>query len=128
MHAHTPSPDDSVFDRAAALERVGGDEQLLREIAGICLDECPALLADIQAAVARKDGVELRRAAHTLKGSMAVFGADAVHEAAWGLEQAGRDGDWGAAGPGLAALESRLGRFLPAMAALAGRAAAGESP
>src|SRR6185437_11761108 len=53
--APPPSASDAL-DRSAALRRAGGDEELLRELAGLCLDECPKLLAEIRGAVARRDG------------------------------------------------------------------------
>ena len=52
------------------LERVGGDEDLLREIAGLMVEECPKLLGDLQGAIAAGDTGRVKLAAHTLKGSL----------------------------------------------------------
>jgi PAS domain S-box-containing protein len=109
-------PTLAVLNETVALKRVGGDRDLLRELAGLCLDECPKLMADVREAVARKDAAKLRLAAHTLKGSVATFGADATAAAALRLEEMGRDRQWNGADTAVAALESALGRLTPALA------------
>ena len=78
------------LDRAVALKRLGGDESLLREIAGLFLEEYPALLRDIAGAISQGDAKKLERSSHTLKGSVANFGAEAAVEATLRLEQIGR--------------------------------------
>ena len=42
----------AVFDQAAALARVEGDEELLAELAGLFLEEAPGLLAQMREALA----------------------------------------------------------------------------
>ena len=81
------------LNRALALERVGGDEQLLREIAVLFLEDYPSLITQIEKAVAESDAHNLERAAHSLKGSVANFGSDAAYQAAFDLEQMGRSKD-----------------------------------
>ena len=78
------------LNRALALERVGGDEELLREIAGLFLEDYPSLMTKIEHAVAAHDAHNLERAAHSLKGSIANFGSEAAYQAALDLEQIGR--------------------------------------
>jgi HPt (histidine-containing phosphotransfer) domain-containing protein len=74
------------------LDRVGGDEDLLREITAIFVEEYPQLLQEIEAAIRDRSAVRLERAAHTLKGSVSNFGAQAATEAAYRLETLGRQG------------------------------------
>ena len=62
--------DASAFDRAAAVERLAGDEGLLRELVDVFLEEHAKWLADVRAAVAARDAGKLQRAAHTLKGAV----------------------------------------------------------
>jgi HPt (histidine-containing phosphotransfer) domain-containing protein len=83
----------AVFNRELALDRVGGDEELLEEIVGLYLDEYPTLLGQIQAAVQAGDAKELYRSAHTLKGSLGALGAEAAHQQALELEISGRQGN-----------------------------------
>ena len=111
----------AAFDRAAALERVDGDVELLKELAGLFLDDCPARMAEIRQAIVQRDAAKLQRAAHTLKGSVGHFGARETFEAAQRLERDGRDQDWDQAAEDGAALEAALVRLQPALAEL-GRA------
>ncbi|UWQ53436.1 response regulator [Leisingera caerulea] len=80
-----------VVDWQDALTKLG-DEGLLREMADLFLSQAPELAAGIETARRDQDAEELRRAAHTLKGSAAVVSASAVAEAARRLEDLGRDG------------------------------------
>ena len=116
--ADPPAPSPPVLDANEALERLGGDAGLLKELAGICVGEVPKLMGEIRRAVARKDGPKLHLAAHTLKGSVTNFAAAEAVAAAWELEQMGRDQTWAGVGPALAALEAAVGRLEPALAEL----------
>jgi two-component system sensor histidine kinase/response regulator len=78
------------FDREAAMARVGGDAELLHEIACLFLDDYPRALEEIRDAANRGDARNLERSAHGLKGSVATFGAAAAMEAAKTLETMGR--------------------------------------
>jgi HPt (histidine-containing phosphotransfer) domain-containing protein len=78
---------------ALALERVGGDEKLLREIAQLFLNECPDMVDKIREAVLRRDSTALERSAHDFKGSVANFGAEAAFQSALELERRGRQQD-----------------------------------
>jgi PAS domain S-box-containing protein len=109
---------EEVVDWAVALKRVGGDRELLRELAGVFLGECPRWMAELRQAVAGHDALTLRRVAHTLKGSMGQFGAEAAWAAALRLETMGRDGDLAGAPEACAALEEQLRRLLPVLAQL----------
>jgi HPt (histidine-containing phosphotransfer) domain-containing protein len=57
------------------LSGVGGDEQLLREIAKMFLQANPQALADLRRALAGHDAGMLGRIAHRLKGEVGCFGA-----------------------------------------------------
>ena len=99
---------EQVLDRATALARVGGDLDLLKEIAALFLDEYPRALDDIHKAHAAGDAYTLERAAHGLKGSVANFGAAPAVDAAFQLEQLGKAGKLDQIPPHLAALERAL--------------------
>ena len=106
------------FDLAAALERVDGDEELMQELAGLFLDECPQRMAEIHQSILKRDTSGLMRSAHALKGSVANFGARAATDAAGRLEKAGHDEDWGDVGPAWAALEEAIAGLTPALTRL----------
>jgi HPt (histidine-containing phosphotransfer) domain-containing protein len=96
------------MDRATVLARVGGDLELLREIAALFLDEYPRALDDMRNALASGDCKALENAAHGLKGSVANFGARAAEDAAFQLEQLGRARTLEQAPRFLASLEQAL--------------------
>ena len=89
------------LDRGLALERTGGDAELLRELADLFLAEYPAQLAALSTAVERGDAREVDRSAHMLKGSVANFGAVAAVQALSALEEAVRTRDLGGCEPTL---------------------------
>ena len=105
-------------DRAAVLDRVGGDESLLREITEIFLTEYPTLLEEIRAAVRAGDSGRLERFAHTLKGSVSNFGATEATRAAYQLEQIGRNQVLEEAPGALRALELHFSALRPALEAM----------
>ena len=113
--AELPAPVDVPFEWDAALENVGGDEAMLRELAEMFFTECPKLMEQIREHIAGADGPELRRAAHTLKGSAHVFGAEEVAGAAHRLEEIGREEAFADAEEALALLEDEVTRLLPAL-------------
>jgi HPt (histidine-containing phosphotransfer) domain-containing protein len=53
----------------ASLERTGGDERLLGELAILFVAECPKRMMEIRDAIARHDAPDLERAAHAIRGS-----------------------------------------------------------
>ncbi len=69
-----PESGPDAFDIAAALERVDGDRELMKELAGLFLGECPRCMGEIRQAIAQRDGPGLQRAAHYLKGSVGNLG------------------------------------------------------
>jgi HPt (histidine-containing phosphotransfer) domain-containing protein len=82
--------DNSSLDRDAALARVGGDTDLLREIAVLFIEDYPKVLTELREAIARGDANQVERTAHGLKGSVSTFGARAAMEAALKIETMGR--------------------------------------
>lgn len=92
---------EQLFDREAALARVGDDEELLAELVQIFLEDYPNNITAIEEALVVHDADRLERAAHTLKGSVANFGAEAVVKEAFELECQGRSGDLSHAGENL---------------------------
>ena len=55
------------LNRVAALERVDGDEDLLRQIAGVFLQICPGWIEELQQSLRAGDENTARRLAHSLK-------------------------------------------------------------
>jgi two-component system, sensor histidine kinase and response regulator len=100
-----------VLDTEAALQRLDGDLELLRELAAMFRDQAPRALAQMRVSAERDDRETLYRDAHSMKGSAGNIGAVAVAEVARQLELAvGERGVSGAAEL-LDVLESELARL-----------------
>jgi len=83
----------AILDRAAALERLGGDETMFDEFLGLLLEEAKSDVAQIAGAIEQGDASSLERLAHSLKGGAANLGADRVRDVAYRLETIGRGGN-----------------------------------
>lgn len=81
-----------VLDHEVAMARVGGDTELLRELAQLFMEESPRLMAELRAAHEQGDAKQVERTAHGLKGSVANFGAKPAVDAAYQIEQLGKAG------------------------------------
>jgi two-component system, sensor histidine kinase and response regulator len=103
------------FDPAAVLKRVDGDRELLAEIAGLFFEDTPRLLSEVRNAITCADGKALERSAHTLKGSVGNFGARTAFDAAFNLEQMGRNGDFARADQVFGQLEQQITRLVSAL-------------
>jgi two-component system, sensor histidine kinase and response regulator len=72
-HAPSATAGDTLAD---ALSRVGGDAQLLAQMARTFLEDLPERLARLQKSIRQKNGEALAFDAHALKGSLALFAAE----------------------------------------------------
>jgi len=106
------------FDHAVALDRVGGDEQLLAEVVDIFLSESPRLMDSMRGAIDRGDAAELEKSAHAFKGSVGYFGADHALTVASKLEVMGESGELAAASLALAELQEITRQLSDKMAGL----------
>ncbi len=100
-----------VFDRAALLRRMMGNEVVVQTIVAGFLDDAQCEMRALQECLVAGDMKEAERHAHGLKGASANVGADALSAVAFGLEQLCHSGNVAAAGDGMADLEAQLGRF-----------------
>lgn len=107
MEIKDPSPGDGL-DRDAALSRVGGDLDLLKDIARVFLDDCPRALNELRDAASRHDCKLAERAAHGLKGAASNFGAKRVVESSLRIEKMGRLGNLQGVEGALQSLEDAL--------------------
>jgi PAS domain S-box-containing protein len=112
--------DGEHVDKVGLLERLGGDSQLLSELIEVFLSESPSYLAAAQRALQEKNGQDLARAAHTIKGSAGNFVARATLKAAEQLEAFAEQGDFSRAQEAMSALEREMKRLDCALIALRG--------
>jgi two-component system, sensor histidine kinase and response regulator len=114
-----PEAGGSPVDTTKILERIGGDTDLLKELAALFTADCPGMLQDIRDAVHEENAEALLKAAHALKGSVGNFAADAAVQAALRLETMGRNQDLAEASQALTELEREVDRVREVLSALA---------
>jgi PAS domain S-box-containing protein len=105
----TPPPE--LAGRTAFLEGLGNDLSLARRLIELFLTDSPRLLDQISRAIDDHDAEQLRRAAHTLKGSVSNFPVGPARETAARMEMIGFDGDFDAAREVLPTLEKEIDRL-----------------
>jgi CheY-like chemotaxis protein len=105
----------AAFDRNAAIERLGGDEALFREVASLFLSDAPQQLDEIRRAATTRDAATLRRAAHSLKGAAAYVGGTSAAAAAHRLELLGAENDLRTAPELLQTLDREIARLTTAL-------------
>jgi two-component system, sensor histidine kinase and response regulator len=106
------------LDRSEALARVGGDAQLLAEIAALFLKDLPRGLGELRKAVAARDAAGIERHAHSLKGSVSNFGAQEARDAAQDLETQARTGSLDNIDASLSKLDHALALLRPELESL----------
>ena len=98
----------AAFDVEIAMKNTEGDRTLLREVVSAMLVETPQLMDRIKTAVRQLDHRAVRLAAHALKSSLAIVGAQEASAVAARLESAGSDADMENAARLQAELEPRI--------------------
>ncbi len=93
----SPAGDGEVLDWTAALDQTQIDPVAFGELIELFLQQSPHLLQQIREAITAGDSISLRRAAHTLKGSAAVFAARRTTQAALELETMAKEKNLGEA-------------------------------
>ena len=110
-----PMADD--LDWSEALQAVGGDEELLRQVVSAILEETPRLLEAIRQAIQNRDLAALRLSAHTLKGSIRFFARSRAYATAFEMERLGQMGNLAGAEALLPALHSEISQLAPTLSA-----------
>ena len=77
----------TIYDHAGSLRRMGNDPELFHEMVELLRTDAPTLLSAVQSADREGDPPRLQRAAHTLKGLSANFGAERAVAAAGEVER-----------------------------------------
>ncbi len=113
------------FDLAGAMAHVCDDENLLLDLAKMFCTESPKMLAAARVALEANDAGALRRAAHSMKGSVGTFAARRAMEAAKNLEDLAAAGDLERAGAAYEALVVQADVLRQALDQFAGEIKAG---
>jgi HPt (histidine-containing phosphotransfer) domain-containing protein len=115
-HEDTAGGARAVYDRAEALARLGGDEALFVEMAGLFAAESAGYCAALEDALATGDANALKREAHTAKSLFSTFSAEAGRELAWRLEELAASGCLDGAPALTAAVVAALGELSETLA------------
>jgi HPt (histidine-containing phosphotransfer) domain-containing protein len=107
----------AILDWNTALDSVGGDAQLLKEVAQEALGELPRLAEQLKQAIEDGNAPTAQRAAHTIKGVVRLFGAQQAGQLAETIEGHARDNELKELGKLLARLERELVDIIPALEA-----------
>ena len=83
-----------IIDLEKSLVRLGHDQELLRDLIQIFLDDHVAMVAQVNESYNNKDPEGLRHAAHSLKGLVSNFEALRCVEAASQLETIAAENRW----------------------------------
>ncbi|MDB5792877.1 MAG: rpfC [Massilia sp.] len=86
-----PAGVPKAFDLESALKRTRGKLTLLKQLAHLFLQDLPDSLAELQLAIAAGDMRAIERLAHRLRGAAFTVSAAPLAEAAYRLEQTGRN-------------------------------------
>lgn len=109
--------EEKPLDPKLLLKMVEGDMEFLRGIVQVFIEESPAYLAEVRAAIERGDASELEGKAHRLKGAVGGLAGCAASRVASRLEQMGREDDLAEAIEAYATLEQEIERFRDAILA-----------
>jgi HPt (histidine-containing phosphotransfer) domain-containing protein len=103
------------FDVDAALERMGGDSELLAELVDAFLQHAPEILHQIEGAAADGEARALEAAAHSLKGMAVYLDAMPVATLAERLEIMGHGRDLGKVREAVSDLASSMDELCEAL-------------
>jgi two-component system, sensor histidine kinase and response regulator len=90
-------PMRELWDRAQALDFLGGDEQLLAELSTVFVGRNELLLEKIATAIEVEDAEALQDAAHAYKGAVGHFASQILRESATELEKLAKEGQFAGA-------------------------------
>jgi signal transduction histidine kinase/CheY-like chemotaxis protein/tetratricopeptide (TPR) repeat protein len=109
------TPTESILDWDAAVDRIGGREDLLKQMVTLFYKEAGKLLPSLQDAIGQQDAAKVRRLAHSVKGSASCFAAPAAISAATRVEFMGQDEDLTGAEEAFTLLEREIERLTEAL-------------
>lgn len=113
--------DEPIYDRTASLKRLGGSEELFRDLIGFFMEDAPGLLEQLRAGLLNDDAAAVERAAHSLKGLVANCGGLPASTAAARVETIGREGRLAEAPESVERLVAELDRLREALRAELGQ-------
>ncbi|MEE8398537.1 MAG: response regulator, partial [Desulfobacterales bacterium] len=105
----------TIFDRAAMVSRLMGDEDLARTVMAGFLADIPEQIDALNTWIGQGEAEHARSQAHTIKGAAANIGGDALRKVAYEIEMAGKAEDTKALSQLAPELERQFSRLKAAM-------------
>lgn len=109
------------FDESVVFSASGGDVRLLKELLILCKEEFPKQLTELGEAIAVSDAVRIKRAAHTICGSLGAVGSRAAAATAASIERLSSEGSSGGTAELFERLRGEVLEFLLAAGDFLGR-------
>ena len=106
----------SIYDHDGALRRMGNDAELFAEMVGLLRSDAPHWLTVLKSALDDGDSAQIHRAAHTLKGLAANFGAERAVGAALEIERRAKAQQSDGMAAAVQELEEALDELIAALA------------
>ena len=110
----------AIIDLDSLIANLSSDEKILAELIDLFIDAAPAMLADIRSEFNAGNAVAMGKAAHTLKGSAANFGARQVVDLSRELENMGGENRMAGADSLIEQISERLAEVTRALTAAKG--------
>jgi HPt (histidine-containing phosphotransfer) domain-containing protein len=104
-----------VLDEKEILRAFAGHRELIREIGGMALDECPKLMQEIARALEHGEALVLANAAHRMKGTVAQFRPALLLPILTKMEKSGRGNRLADVAESMPELRAELERFMNAL-------------
>jgi len=116
LGSETTSEDAApMFDAQIALEQLGNDSALLREVVELFREDSACQLARLERAIADGDAEEVEALAHAVRGAVANFGSRPAIRTALALEEQARGQDLREAGVCLQRLRVQVNELIARM-------------
>ncbi len=109
--APKPKKTKGLYDWDRALYQVDGNEELLKGLLDMFMDDFPNKMADLKTALDAKDTDGIRLHAHSLKGNASSIAINSIKQVAFKIEKAGEYGKLDILDAGLTALQKEFDRF-----------------
>ncbi len=107
-----------LIDRQRLMSEFAGDEEILAELRDTFVGELPKMMTAIESAISAGDAKALEIAAHTLKGAASNFQTPLIKEAAFVLENQGKEKSMAGAVENFAKLKTLMDELLIELANL----------
>ncbi len=93
ISSETSAEADVIINKKEALEAIGNDEELLKEMYNIFIEEAPSLMKNLKIAIKEGKSPDITLNSHSLKSSSGHIGAKTMEKLAYQMERAGKNGE-----------------------------------